>query len=181
AFLLSSSLDTKTLSRLPNPKTHSGFLNSIETMAQAELDRLSIGTESGNSDLEDGDTVIARGWARNMANLKTHGFRPAWTSSNGYPDADIPSDIMEYLDENGLCGAARCIGPLKSLAWLAVLDELVEAIDNSAFTVEDSIEIVPSGAGLMWPIEYLIEQGRISSRIADRVFSDSSGAKLFDH
>ncbi|KAJ5336438.1 uncharacterized protein N7506_004460 [Penicillium brevicompactum] len=129
-------------------------------MTQTELDRLSIGTKSRDSDLEDGDTVIACGWARNMANLKKHGFRPVWTSSNGYPDADIPSDIMEYLDENGSCGAARCIGPLKSLAWLAVLDELVEAIDNSAFTVEDSIEIVPSGAGLMWPIECLIEPHR---------------------
>lgn len=86
-------------------------------MAQAELDQLSIGTESGNSDLEDGDTVIARGWARNMANLKKHGFRPVWTSSNGYPDTDI-----------------------------------------SAFSVEDSIELVPFGAGLMWPIEHLIEQ-----------------------
>lgn len=76
-------------------------------MTQTELDRLSIGTKSKDSDLEDGDTVIACGWARNMANLKKHGFRPVWTSSNGYPDADIPSDIMEYLDENGLCGESK--------------------------------------------------------------------------
>ena len=46
AFLFSRVLDRKTLPRLLNPKTHSGSLNSIETMTQTELDRLSIGTVS---------------------------------------------------------------------------------------------------------------------------------------
>jgi hypothetical protein len=67
-------------------------------------------------------------------------------------------------------GGMGMIGPLRSIAWLAGLDELVEAIDSSAYTIEDCIETVPLGAGLMWPVEWHIEQGKISSRIADRVF-----------
>lgn len=61
------------------------------------------------------------------------------------------------------------IGPLRSIAWLAGLDGLVEAIDSPAFTIEDSIEVVPLGAGLMWPVEWYMEQGKISSEIASRV------------
>jgi hypothetical protein len=45
------------------------------------------------------------------------------------------------------------IGPLRSLAWLAGLDELVEAIDSSAYIIEDCIKTVPLSAGLMWPAE----------------------------
>lgn len=72
------------------------------------------------------------------------------------------------------------MGPLKSLAWLAGLDELVEACDSPAFTIKDTIEVVPQAAGLMWPVEWHIEQNRISSRIADRVFPDRPWAKLHD-
>ena len=56
--------------------------------------------ESDDSDLEDGDTVLPRGWQRNPKNLVKHGFRPVWTSEAGYPEAIIPSDIMEYLNED---------------------------------------------------------------------------------
>lgn len=37
------------------------------------------------------------------------------------------------------------IGPLRSLAWLAGRDELVEAIDNSAYLIEDDIEVIAFG------------------------------------
>lgn len=57
--------------------------------------------EAFDSDLEDGDTVIARGWPRNRRNLAKHGFRPVWTAWDGYPGDEIPADIQEWLDENG--------------------------------------------------------------------------------
>lgn len=60
----------------------------------------SISDQSGDSDLDNGDTVISRGWPRNEANLAKHGLRPVWTSYCGYSDSTIPSDIEEYLYEN---------------------------------------------------------------------------------
>ncbi|CAI7590803.1 unnamed protein product [Penicillium bialowiezense] len=149
-------------------------------MTEPEPDKQDVATDDSDSDPDDGDTVISRGWPRNPANLKRHGLRPVWTSQDGYPDTPIPSDIMEYLDEDKTRTGAWFVGPLKSLAWLAGLDELVEACDSPAFTIEDTIEVVPFGAELMWPIEWHIEQNRISSRIADRVFPDRPWAKLHD-
>lgn len=58
---------------------------------------------SSDSDLDDGDEVIARRYPRNHLNLEKHGFRPVWTHLAGYP-GEIPADIGEYLDENGQCG-----------------------------------------------------------------------------
>lgn len=40
-------------------------------------------------------------------------------------------------------------------------NQLSEAIDSPAFTIEDTIEVVPLSAGLMWPIEWHIEQGKV--------------------
>lgn len=40
---------------------------------------------------------------------------------------------------------AQVIGPLRSLAWLAGLDELVEAIDHPTYRIEDNIEVIPLG------------------------------------
>ena len=54
-------------------------------------------------------------------------------------------------------GSTEIIGLLRSIAWLAGLDELVEAIDSLFFTIEDSIEKVPLGAGLLWPVEWHVE------------------------
>ncbi|CAG8092065.1 unnamed protein product [Penicillium salamii] len=128
--------------------------------------------QSGDSDLDDGDTVLTRGWDRNHKNLAKNGFRPVWTSSDGYPETPIPSDIMEYLNDDGTCPGARFVGPLRSLAWLVGLDELVEAVDSPAFTINDRIETVPFGADLKWAVEGHFEEGTISKRIADRVFTD---------
>lgn len=54
-----------------------------------------------DSDYDEGDTVLACGWPRHHRNLPTHGFRPVWTSQNGYPEDEIPAEIQAWLDENG--------------------------------------------------------------------------------
>jgi hypothetical protein len=59
--------------------------------------------EQFDSDLEDGDIVLSRGWPRNHHNLEKHGFQPVWTGSEGYPGSEIPADIKELLDEDGTC------------------------------------------------------------------------------
>ncbi|KAJ5470583.1 hypothetical protein N7530_007940 [Penicillium desertorum] len=104
--------------------------------------------ETFDSDYDEGDAVLARGWPRNHHNLAKHGFRPVWPSREGYPGDEIPEDIREWLDGNaqrtGLAvnlstttESTEIIGPLRSLAWLAGLDELVEAIDHPAYVIED--------------------------------------------
>lgn len=75
-----------------------------------------------------------------------------------------------FSEANAQKASAKMIGPLSSIAWLAGLDDLVEAIGSPAYTIEDSIEVVPLGAGIMWPVEPHIEQGMIASHIASRVF-----------
>lgn len=60
-----------------------------------------------DSDFDDGDNVIARGYPRNLDHLERHGFRPVWTHWAGY-SGEIPDDIGEYLDENGECSESSC-------------------------------------------------------------------------
>jgi hypothetical protein len=57
--------------------------------------------ETFDSDYDEGDAVLARGYPRNHHNLVKHGFRPIWTYHEGYPEDEIPADIQEWLDENG--------------------------------------------------------------------------------
>ncbi|KAJ5661390.1 uncharacterized protein N7477_009006 [Penicillium maclennaniae] len=97
-----------------------------------------------DSDLEDGDQVMSRGYPRNPDNLVKHGFRPVWTLSRGYLSSDFPADMEEVLNDIDTSKKqAKYVGPLRSLAWLAGLDELIEAIDSPAYIIEDCIEIVP--------------------------------------
>jgi hypothetical protein len=63
------------------------------------------------------------------------------------------------------------IGPLWSLAWLAGLDDLVDAIDSPAYTITNCIEIWPIGVGIMYPFERHIEEGTIIEHIADRILA----------
>ena len=60
---------------------------------------------------------------------------------------------------------ADIIGPLRSLAWLAGLDELVEAIDHPAYVIEDDIEVIPFGTGLLWPLDRRVEEGTVPPAI----------------
>ncbi|CAI7603904.1 unnamed protein product [Penicillium viridicatum] len=121
--------------------------------------------ENFDSDYDEGDAVLARGWPRNHHNLAKHGFRPVWTSQDGYPEDEIPEDIQAWLDENGERKTADIIGPLRSLAWLAGLDELVEAIDHPAYVIEDEIEVIPFGTGLLWPLDRRVEEGTVPPAI----------------
>ncbi|KXG45191.1 uncharacterized protein PGRI_041040 [Penicillium griseofulvum] len=121
--------------------------------------------EHFDSDYDEGDAVLARGWPRNHRNLVKHGFRPVWTSQEGYPEDEIPADIQEWLDENGQRRSAEIIGPLRSLAWLAGLDELVQAIDHPAYVIEDDIEVIPFGVGLLWPLNRREEEGTVPPTI----------------
>lgn len=58
-------------------------------------------TEEQDSDLEDGDRVLTRGWPRNHRHLERHGFAPVWTHEDGYPQPEIPEGIMRWLDDDG--------------------------------------------------------------------------------
>lgn len=58
-------------------------------------------TGEQDSDLEDGDQVLTRGWPRNYHHLERHGLAPIWTHDEGYPHSEIPEEIMRWLDEGG--------------------------------------------------------------------------------
>lgn len=63
---------------------------------------------------------------------------------------------------------AQVIGPLHSLAWsagLAGLDELVGAIDDPTYLIEDDIEVNPFGTSLLWLLERHMEEGTLPRRI----------------
>lgn len=64
------------------------------------------------------------------------------------------------------------VGPLRSLAWLAGLDELVEAIDQPAYTISDEIAVVPQGADIPVSLSRHWEEGNIPTRIWNKVASE---------
>ncbi|PLB52186.1 hypothetical protein P170DRAFT_322936, partial [Aspergillus steynii IBT 23096] len=120
------------------------------------------------ADLVPGDEVIARGYERNYNNLEAHGFRPIWAGT--YPHPEIPADILEHLDEDGGGRGAAFIGPLRSFAWLAGLDELVDEIDSRAYVIEDEIIEMPRSAEFMWAIVPFIELKIVSFRTVEKVY-----------
>ncbi|KAI9035071.1 uncharacterized protein KD926_004653 [Aspergillus affinis] len=95
--------------------------------------------------------------SRKPEDLEAHGFRPVWAKK--YPHPITPEDIKEHLGDDIERRTARVIGRLRSIAWLAGLDELFEAIDSPASVIEDSIEVIPNGASLMWPVKWFCKAG----------------------
>lgn len=57
------------------------------------------------------------------------------------------------------------IGPLRSLAWLAGLDELIKAIDHPAYVIQDDIEVISFGTSLLWPLDRWVEEGTVPPTI----------------
>ncbi|OJJ45692.1 hypothetical protein ASPZODRAFT_17140 [Penicilliopsis zonata CBS 506.65] len=117
------------------------------------------------SDSEDTEVMISRRGVRPVGELQKHGLRPVWTGSRGYPAEVIPDDIAEWLDDQGKRRSAQYIGPLKSLFWLAGYDELVRAVDDPAYTIEDEVRVVLNGVDIGWLLEDYLEEGKIPRQL----------------
>ncbi|CAI7586973.1 unnamed protein product [Penicillium discolor] len=89
----------------------------------------------------------------------------------GPPRTDTLEPRSRQIFENGLMKmadvveTAQVIGRLRSLAWPAGLDELVGAIDDPAYLIEDDIEVNPFGTSLLWLLERHMEEGTLPRRI----------------
>ncbi|KAK1144700.1 hypothetical protein N8T08_005004 [Aspergillus melleus] len=164
-------IDASTVHKMAEPKPSRSLIHATNTEGE-ENKQENDEEEKCDSDLEWGDEVVARGYYRNAANLEEYGFRPVWWEGE-YPYDEIPDDIREYLNEDGRADNLTLIGPLRSIAWLAGIDELVEAIDSPAYTIEDSIEVIPFGCTLRWPLRQLDEEGLISARILEQAYADT--------
>ncbi|KAI9929445.1 hypothetical protein ASPWEDRAFT_69331 [Aspergillus wentii DTO 134E9] len=119
------------------------------------------------SDSEEGWDIVARGGWRDPSNLRKHGLRAVWTGRGGYP-GKIPDDIAEWLDEDGTRRGTQFIGPIKSLFWIGGYDELVQAVDDPAFTIEDEVQIIPGGAKVGYLVDRYYEDGKIPEYIYRR-------------
>jgi hypothetical protein len=54
---------------------------------------------------------------------------------------------------------------LRSLFWLANLDELIHLIDEPAYVLEDEVRVIPTGVGIPWIVSELHDEGKIPSGI----------------
>jgi len=68
-----------------------------------------IETGGEDSDMEDGDRVLTRGWPRNHRHLERNGFAPMWVYGEGYPHEEIPEEILLWLDEEG--NSSKSVSP----------------------------------------------------------------------
>lgn len=74
----------------------------------------------------------------------------------------LPATKTELANSLQITDSAQIVGPLRSLAWLAGLDGLIEAIDHPAYTIRDEIEVVPQGAV---PVNWHWEEGHVPPSI----------------
>ncbi|KAL4807017.1 hypothetical protein BDV18DRAFT_159239 [Aspergillus unguis] len=105
---------------------------------------------------------------RHERDLSKYGFRPVWTAWDGYP-GETPDDIREWLDDDGGRESAQLIGPLRSLLWLGGYDELVAAIDDPAYVLEDEIRVVPQGTDIGWLVDRDFEEEKVPRRLYARL------------
>jgi hypothetical protein len=62
-------------------------------------------------------------------------------------------------------GLTQYIGPIKSLFWIYGYDELVRAIDDPAYVIEDEIRVIPAGTGVGFLLDQYFEEGKIPRHI----------------
>jgi hypothetical protein len=62
------------------------------------------------------------------------------------------------------------IGPLSSLFWLAVHDELVQAVFGPSIALDDEVRPIPINVGVAWILERLFEEGKLPESLYDRYF-----------
>ncbi|KAG5286959.1 hypothetical protein I7I48_02774 [Histoplasma ohiense] len=90
-------------------------------------------------------------------------FDAVWTSEDGYP-GDVPEELKDYLE----CGA-QMIGSIRSIFWLDGVQEMVDAIDDPAFVIEDEIAQCPLGC---LPSAFLLgryaEEGKVPQNVFDK-------------
>ena len=68
-----------------------------------------------------------------------------------------------------MLGSAQLIGPLSSLLWLGGYDELVSAIDDPSYVLEDEISILPEGTNCGWLVARLFDDCNIPRHLFDGV------------
>ncbi|KAJ6132530.1 hypothetical protein N7471_007745, partial [Penicillium samsonianum] len=96
--------------------------------------------ETIDSDYDEGDAILA--WGGHAITI-TSGS--TGSVLYGLSSKDTLEMRSQWIFANSLremaSVTAQMIGPLRSLAWLAGLDELIKAIDHPAYVIQDDIEI----------------------------------------
>ncbi|KAI9933552.1 hypothetical protein MW887_008025 [Aspergillus wentii] len=100
--------------------------------------------DESDTDTENGNVIISRG-----------------DRETGMIFQGITCDLSEYSDDDGGRECAFFIGPTKSLFWLAGYDELVEAIDDPAYVIQDEIRVIPQSTGIGFLVDQYFEEGKI--------------------
>lgn len=85
------------------------------------------------------------GWpARDPKDINIDLFDPVWVSEEEFP-GELPEELREIVGSGEFIQMA---GSLRSLFWIAGVDEAVEIIDDPTRKLEDCIEVVPVGTSV---------------------------------
>ncbi|KAE8356058.1 hypothetical protein BDV28DRAFT_145558 [Aspergillus coremiiformis] len=82
-------------------------------------------------------------------------FEPVWDNEEGYPDGEIPPEIVEYLGENPESSHVQMAGPSRTIFHLCGRPDVVQMIDDPAYVIEDEIVVIPIGC---FPSSFLLSR-----------------------
>ncbi|KAJ5834329.1 hypothetical protein N7447_000355 [Penicillium robsamsonii] len=108
---------------------------------------------------------------RNILDLYFTEYEPVWAAGVEFPGV-IPEEIAEFLYE-GIEQVTLFIGPVSSLLCLAGVEELIELIEDPAYTLTDEYRSIPQGAPRRWIVQMLYEEGMIPTTIMAKVCGEN--------
>ncbi|KAL2221271.1 hypothetical protein M432DRAFT_588960 [Thermoascus aurantiacus ATCC 26904] len=112
-------------------------------------------------------------------------YDQVWIDGEPYP-GELPEEIKEYLGDQGGDGdgdepaprSIQWVGPIRTIFWLSGYDDLVRAVDDPAYRLEDEVVAVPHGCH---PGAFLVPWTgfTIPSQVAENAVSEQRIADLY--
>ncbi|KAJ9228930.1 hypothetical protein DTO027B5_8540 [Paecilomyces variotii] len=122
---------------------------------------------STESEYADSDEELVANRGIKDHNLLGHkGFERIWIREFGYPGTP-PPELAEFLDPE-VTRTKQMIGSIRSIFWLYGYKDLVELVDDPAYSLQDEIVAVPQGVRV---VDFLLdrywEEGKIPRYISE--------------
>ncbi|KAJ9267610.1 hypothetical protein DTO212C5_5849 [Paecilomyces variotii] len=122
---------------------------------------------SMESEYADSDEELVANRGIKDHNLLGHkGFERIWIREFGYPGTP-PPELAEFLDPE-VTRTKQMIGSIRSIFWLYGYKDLVELVDDPAYSLQDEIVAVPQGVRV---VDFLLdrywEEGKIPRYISE--------------
>lgn len=110
-------------------------------------------------------------YERDPLDLVAAGLCPVWSHEHGYTgDEETMSEDLKDLMTPEMKS-----GPLKSLLWLAGLDDMVDAVDDPAFTITDEVLQVSMNTDIPFILRALHYAGKVPDCVMQLLYGRPTG------